>query len=120
MDRSQKLQIKYKDKAIDQCAKCNVLRGKIDSSTVPGDAAMLIAELKAHQVKADKVYIHRAICITKSATDFSATILPPPSVTCFPPQAPPVEPQLYPDAMGFVQVDMGGGHRTPKIKAGPQ
>ena len=115
-----KLQIKYKDKAIDQCAKCNVLRGKIDSCTVPGEAAMLIAELEAHQVKADKGYIHRAICITQSASDFSATILPPPSVTCFPPPAPPVEPHLYPDAMDFVQVDMGGGQRTPKIKAGPQ
>jgi hypothetical protein len=81
---------------------------------------MLIAELEAHQVKADKGYIHRAICITQSASDFRATILPPQLVTCFPPPAPPVEPHLYPDAMDFVQMDMEGGQRTPKIKAGPQ
>jgi hypothetical protein len=107
------LQIKYKDKAIDQCARCNVLRGKIQLCIVPEEASIL-------ELQADKEYVHRAICITKSELEFSRIVLPPPSETCFPPQAPPVEPQLHPDAMDFVQVDMGGGQRTPKIKAGPQ
>jgi hypothetical protein len=48
------LQIKYKDKAIDQCAHCNVLRGKIQLCIVPGEAAILEAQLEAHQLQADK------------------------------------------------------------------
>jgi hypothetical protein len=115
-----KLQIKYKDKAIDQCAKCNVLRGKNELSTVPHEAVLLQAELEAHQIKADKGYFHRAICISKCHREFTGIELPAPTVPCFPPGAALVEPQLYPDAMDFVQVDMGGGQRTPKIKAGPQ
>jgi hypothetical protein len=48
------------------------------------------------------------------------TILPAPSDTDFPPPLVPVAVGAHPGKVDVAECDMGGGLRTPLIKAGPQ
>ena len=113
--------LRFKDMTPDQCARCNQLRAQVKNATAAERPAIQEA-LNTHKIEADKGYANRAVGIAHSKAAWEHVLLPPPSninnlgVT----PIPPVPYQSRPEACDFTQCDMGGGCRTPLIRAGPQ
>ena len=79
-----------------------------------------MAAWEAHRISADKGYQHRAIRKAECTRLWQNVVLPPSLVTDFPPPLAAVPIGSHPDKFDFTECDMGGGLRTPLIKAGPQ
>lgn len=113
--------LRFKDMTPDQCARCNQFRAEVKNATATDRDAILQA-LNKHKLEADKGYANRAAGIAYSKAAWENVVLPPPSdfTTLGVTPLPPVPFQSRPEASDFTQCDMGGGCRTPLIRAGPQ
>ena len=112
-------QFRFKDKSVDQCARCVQFRAVIRTAS-PVDRPQLAEEWQQHRRQADKGYLHRKKCKAFSKQAYEGISIPPPAPAIFPPGSPPVQFNAYANYTDFTECDMGGGCRTPWVKSGPQ
>jgi hypothetical protein len=78
-----KYKLRFKEKAVDQCARCNVLRANIMKAS-PADRPALSAEWVTHKEEADKGYKHRSKLIDHYKSLRAEANLPLPNPAAFP------------------------------------
>ena len=81
--------LRFKEKAVDQCAKCNVLRANI-MKAAPADRPALSVEWVTHNEEADKGHNHRSKLIEQCQSVWAEVDLHHPNSASFPPQPPTV------------------------------
>lgn len=113
-----RFQFRFKDLSADQCSTCIRMRSEIQVAT-PMMRPELAAAWLLHKRQADKGYVHRQRLIECSKKEWEDMQLPPPTDSTFPPR-PRVLALSHPGKTDFTECDMGGGRRTPWVKAGPQ
>ena len=109
--------LKLKELAVDQCAKCLKLRAELCNARATKKVAVVEKkeeELDLHRRQADKGYVHRAMLTVMCVAQWAEITLAPAGEGGQPAY------QSYPTKTDFCQCDMGGGCRTPAIRAGPQ
>ena len=71
-------------------------------------------------MQADKGFVHRKLRKEQCLAMWDGVDMPPPADVPFPPPPSPVPVLFNSSKFDFTECDMGGGVRTPLIKAGPQ
>ena len=79
-----KYKIRFKDLSGDQCGTCNKTRADIKGAT-PAERPALVAAWDRHKRQADKGHVHRAKRKGECVALWNGVVLPPSTVTDFPP-----------------------------------
>jgi hypothetical protein len=95
------------------------MRAEIKGATA-AERPPLVLLWSAHKRQADKGYVHRKLRKEECVVQWANIVLPDPAPINFPPPLLPVNPFANRALFDFTECDMGGGKRTPLIKAGPQ